>query len=226
MTSRKCLSGCTCKRHSNGRYISENRKCREGCTCNRHTPDRVYTPRSEEVKKKISESLRGRTTDPHSEETKKKISQAHTGRVHSEEFREKCRQRQQRLLRDPEYYDRVVGALVKSSQSRGRKEFWEHDGYVLETTNSEHILAIGGLVLQHRRVLYEFLECESLDCSHSCHWCGVELTWGTKFGICVDHLDRDKKNNNPENLVVSCLLCNWNRDNPIKEGPWSEVLES
>lgn len=70
-----------------------------------------------------------------------------------------------------------------------------------------------GRVCEHRVVLYEKLG----PGSHPCHWCGATLTWmgmiptRTKGYLCTDHLDSDKHNNSPGNLVPSCLPCNTRR---------------
>lgn len=79
---------------------------------------------------------------------------------------------------------------------------------------------IEGQLAEHRLVLWEKLGCKSLDCEHECHWsCGKTLTWSDgRLGIQADHLDGDTLNNNPENLVVSCVRCNVERGragNPV-----------
>lgn len=79
---------------------------------------------------------------------------------------------------------------------------------------------IEGQLAEHRLVLWEKLGCKSLDCEHECHWsCGKTLTWSDgRLGIQADHLDGDTLNNNPENLVVSCVRCNVERgraENPV-----------
>jgi hypothetical protein len=66
-----------------------------------------------------------------------------------------------------------------------------------------------GEVLEHRRVLYDAIG----PGPHECHWsgisgCGKVLEWGGTGGIQADHLDGDKLNNDPTNLVPSCLGCN------------------
>lgn len=38
-----------------------------------------------------------------------------------------------------------------------------------------------------------------------CHWCQITVTWATMH---VDHLDENKTNNDPHNLVSSCPKCN------------------
>lgn len=41
-----------------------------------------------------------------------------------------------------------------------------------------------------------------------CFWCSKEVTWDT---LHIDHLDDEKKNNRPDNLVASCPVCNQAR---------------
>ena len=83
-------------------------------------------------------------------------------------------------------------------------------GYWYLTSKHDHPLArTDGTVAEHRKVLWDKIGAGF----HSCHWgCGRLLTWGGLLqGICADHLDRDRSNNAPENLVPSCYLCNWRR---------------
>jgi hypothetical protein len=58
---------------------------------------------------------------------------------------------------------------------------------------------------EHRRVLRAVIG----DEPHPCHWCNRMLTWGVDLH--VDHLDHDKLNNDPHNLVPSCQPCNNRR---------------
>lgn len=74
----------------------------------------------------------------------------------------------------------------------------------------EHPLSRGGQLEEHRKVLYDKIG----PGPHYCHWdCGKLLEWGGIRGICSDHLDGDTLNNDPENLVPSCVVCNRQRGN-------------
>jgi len=75
----------------------------------------------------------------------------------------------------------------------------------------EHPLAKRtGWQYEHRIVLYDKI---GPGC-HSCHWCDLLLSWRINYthksnrGLGVDHLDRDRTNNHPDNLVPSCRHCN------------------
>lgn len=59
-------------------------------------------------------------------------------------------------------------------------------------------------VYEHRAVYHA----EHGEGPFSCNWCGVEVTWQTMH---VDHVDDDKANNDPSNLVASCPTCNQGR---------------
>lgn len=44
---------------------------------------------------------------------------------------------------------------------------------------------------------------------HPCHWCGRRLVWGVN--LVTDHVDFDRANNDPGNLVPACHRCNSRR---------------
>lgn len=104
-------------------------------------------------------------------------------------------------------------------------------GYVALTGKQEHPLSTKkGQVLEHRFVLYEMVG----PGEHPCHWCGRMLNWDGKgnrsTSIRADHLNGDRRNNSPENLVVSCHRCNIARGyagDPIDWSPaWSVIPAS
>ncbi|AEJ94999.1 HNH endonuclease [Mycobacterium phage ArcherS7] len=66
----------------------------------------------------------------------------------------------------------------------------------------------GRRVAEHRLVLWKHIG----PGTHPCHWCGKPVTWGEDLQ--VDHVDWDKLNNVPDNLVPSCRPCNFDRHNP------------
>ena len=84
------------------------------------------------------------------------------------------------------------------------------DGYrQLHVTG--HPLADGrGLVLEHRVVLFGKIG----PGEHACHWCSAPVAWEpgiTGTSLIADHLDADRGNNAPGNLVPSCNPCNVRR---------------
>ena len=76
-----------------------------------------------------------------------------------------------------------------------------------------------GMAYEHRVNLFDSIG----PGTHECNWCKKPITWGTgrKGTLQVDHLDRDRTNNNPKNLVPSCASCNTTRG----RGQWSEKLQ-
>lgn len=74
----------------------------------------------------------------------------------------------------------------------------------------DHPLASQNTYLyEHRKVLYDRIGAGP----HCCHWCGCEVVWRArgKKKLVADHLDNDKLNNHPDNLVPSCHACNGTR---------------
>jgi hypothetical protein len=69
----------------------------------------------------------------------------------------------------------------------------------------DHPLANDKWVYEHRKILYDTLGSGPQEC----WWCGIEVCW--ESGLQVDHLDHDRSNNDPSNLVPSCQPCNQGR---------------
>jgi len=98
---------------------------------------------------------------------------------------------------------------------RQGRVFADGQGYLVEPT-TDPILewSSGRSTRQHRRVLLAKLG----PGAHPCHWCGRAVTWDQSYpsapdGLTVDHLDENKANNDPTNLVPSCGRCNLRRSN-------------
>lgn len=82
-------------------------------------------------------------------------------------------------------------------------------GYI-QIKDADHPLAqvSNGWVFQHRAVAYE----KYGPGPHPCHWCGAVHEWPD---LVVDHLNEQKADNRPENLVVACNPCNRMRGGMI-----------
>lgn len=76
-----------------------------------------------------------------------------------------------------------------------------------------HALAMSsGRVFVHRASLYDKIGPGGFPC----HWCQKMVYWEKSYpkhedALLVDHLDHDRHNNNPDNLVPSCNRCNSQR---------------
>jgi hypothetical protein len=74
-------------------------------------------------------------------------------------------------------------------------------GYVM-LKRPQHVLADrDGWCYEHRLVAYEACKGEE----QRCYWCATPAPWATNV---IDHLDEDRGNNDPSNLVVACNGCN------------------
>jgi len=74
----------------------------------------------------------------------------------------------------------------------------------------DHVLATkSGLMLEHRSVLFDKIGLGP----HRCHHCSAAIgwRWPLPHRLETDHLDWDKTNNTPGNLVPSCIHCNSQR---------------
>lgn len=88
---------------------------------------------------------------------------------------------------------RKYGSLdLPARQPRG--PYVEKTGYI--KANGEWL---------HRTILRAVIGGEP----HPCHWCNRMLTWDVD--LLVDHVDGDKLNNDPHNLVPACNSCNVGR---------------
>lgn len=157
-------------------------------------------------KKYCSPRCRETTRVGHSEETKRKIGLANSvalkGRTRPEEVKDKIRKTTKGMGRGVYAItgEEAVGSYIDAY------------GYRILTMVYGHPLRnTAGEVAEHRLVLWNKLGCETRDCQHPCHWCGKLRDWNGLRGLVADHLDEDRVNNVPENLVVSCRRCNWGR---------------
>jgi hypothetical protein len=113
-----------------------------------------------------------------------------------------CRMHVRRLKRN--------GDLERRRAEQGTGEL-RKDGYRAITAHGHPLADSRGRVLEHRRVLFDEIGIGP----HACFHCGAPVNWGRSIWsdsgcLVVDHLDRDRSNNDPANLVAACNPCNCN----------------
>lgn len=78
------------------------------------------------------------------------------------------------------------------------------------TAKAHPIAPPSGIVAVARLVLYDEIGAGP----HPCYWCGVTVDWSYGLApdaLIADHLDWDRNNDDPANLVASCNVCNAHR---------------
>lgn len=107
-----------------------------------------------------------------------------------------------------------LGAATLAGSDRPRKTSVTRAQLV--TVHKDHPIApTSGRVAYCRLALFDKIG----PGTHSCHWCGGQVTWkiGRAFdALVVDHLDWNPQNDAAENLVPSCNSCNARRASPGK----------
>lgn len=99
------------------------------------------------------------------------------------------------------HYGRVRRGVSLNDDEPPMHRYISSAGYVI-LKKSNHPLAMkGGNVFEHRLVAYETHQ----GVCPGCFWCGLGLDWERAV---IDHLDENKENNTPSNLVVACSPCN------------------
>jgi hypothetical protein len=114
------------------------------------------------------------------------------------------------------HYERLrrIGSLDLPPRNR----YYKAHGYVVIKRPDHPLASPKGWVYEHRAVLYDMLG----PGSHPCFWCGKVLEWGQRLH--ADHLDHDRSNNAPINLVPSCLACNSARKEGDQIERWADLL--
>lgn len=126
------------------------------------------------------------------------------------------------------HYHRVYrhGRLDASAPESGISV--SHGRRYLSTYVPDHPLAAkNGKAYVHRVVLYDSIG----PGPHPCHWCAKPVDWvakGQPDCLHVDHLNNIGDDNDPANLVPSCMPCNGARGSArrrqalLDAGWWSE----
>ncbi len=92
-------------------------------------------------------------------------------------------------------------------------------GYWLLRAPGHPLATKAGYVYEHRHVAYE----KYGSGQQTCHWCQCKLSWSE---VDVDHVDWERSNNAPDNLVTSCAGCSGHRTKPDGETDETKPIPS
>lgn len=157
----------------------------------------------QKYKDRRSKALKGRMPKvvfqkghKHSEETKKKISESERGKIVSQKSRKKISENTKIAMATPETREKISKTWFKN----GNVPFNKGKTHLAK---EKHPLWRGGISFEP----YSIDWTETLRRSirerdrYTCQMCGKEPS------IVCHHIDYDKKNSNPDNLVTLCQSC-------------------
>lgn len=175
-------------------------------------------PKSEEHRKKLSLAKLGKRYGPHSQEWNDNISKAVSGFKHSEETKKKMKGRKiseetRNIIskKTKEAMDKIREKLSELSKNRWANSEYK-DAHIkkwIKTMNAKYPQGTnwkGGLSFElYGKEFNKGLknQIRNRD-NHQCQECRI-LENGHKFP--VHHIDYNKKNNNPNNLISLCTIC-------------------
>lgn len=108
--------------------------------------------------------------------------------------------------------------LNNDYKAPGERRMPHSNGYIMLRLPGHPLAQKGGGLFEHRKVMYD-IHGENLP---PCQLCGKESDWHSR-ATHIDHIDRNRANNNPDNLRVLCNPCNAQRDKrPAAQ--WSSTM--
>lgn len=118
-----------------------------------------------------------------------------------------CEMHRARMSRTGTYAERVTPERSLSSS-----------GYWVVRRVGHPVAVSDGRAYEHRVALFDAIG----GGEHQCNWCAIPVSWDRSYpahsdALVVDHLDEDKLNNDPSNLVPSCPRCNIARSSRWKK---------
>ena len=174
--------------------------------------------RPKNICKKISNSLKGRIV---SEKTRIKISDAMRGKIKTKETRNKLSKAQKGKKASNETCKKMSKSLkgrLTSSETRkklseGQKKFYQNNP-LYHVKNNNPCWRGGISFLPYSSEFNKNLKRKILKRDdHICKVCG-------RLGNSIHHIDYNKKNSDPSNLITLCVPChmktNYDRDHWIK----------
>lgn len=110
------------------------------------------------------------------------------------------------------YFRRMRNGTFDLKETKYQKQgYHEHsNGYRLLKIPGHPIARKDGVIFEHRAVMFDIHGWDLPPCEK----CGAESDWFTRKTH-IDHIDKDRTNNNPSNLRVLCNPCNVSRTEKI-----------
>lgn len=102
------------------------------------------------------------------------------------------------------HYCRIVRRGVGPERAAFKYRYVKSEGYAVIVEPGHPLADKAGRLYEHRAVLHAKHNHGAEGCP-PCYWCAATLTWKT---LVVDHLNEQKMDNRPENLVPACNRCN------------------
>lgn len=174
-------------------------------------------------RKEMNEKFKGRPSPikgkHHTEETKRKIGQANKGRRFSEEIRKQMSERQKRLWQNPEYRKRVREKIKNLWQN---PEYRKHQVEIHRSKSpkgEKHPNWQGGKSFESYSSAWtpELKQSIRQRDNFTCQLC-------EKYPIFdIHHIDYDKKNCEPNNLITLCKKCHMKTN--YKRDYWKNFLQ-
>lgn len=117
--------------------------------------------------------------------------------------------------KNPEFIKRIQREWREANEGH---LYTETSGYVKYVGFNHPAASPSGLTGYHRIVLWDKLSGKDAPCN----WCGRQLYWSKSYpkhqdALITDHVDTNKQNNDPSNLVPSCGKCNVSREGGRKQ---------
>jgi hypothetical protein len=102
---------------------------------------------------------------------------------------------------------------VNADRSRAGRTWNQSHGYQIRTVPGHPLADARGAVYVHRLTLFDTIG----PGTHACRWCHNPVTWGVDLE--ADHVNHQRDDNRPANLVPSCHGCNTRRANQRRWHP-------